>query len=95
MNAFGGHMGGGVVWRAPLPQQAHDALGFGLTHVDLTHEPAAGLDEGEETTLERFYKIRIGHFFSLAPDLQYVHHADGVSFHPDALVFTPRVALTF
>ncbi|MDB5296736.1 MAG: Carbohydrate-selective porin, OprB family, partial [Phycisphaerales bacterium] len=44
---------------------------------------------------ELFYKVQVTKFFSLKPDLQYIHNPGGVRGRDDALVGTLRLTLSF
>jgi porin len=95
VSEFTHHLGSGIVLSPPLVSRPHDSAGVGASWVRLTQEPAAGFQKFGELTVEAFYKIRIAQLVSLAPDVQYIHNPGGLRCQRDAIVFTPRLTLTF
>jgi porin len=94
VSLFEQHIGGGVIWTGPLPKRDMDIVGAGVTYVDFTSARGGRMPEKSETIVEGFYKIALTPFFSVKPDVEYVHNPDGRS-HDDALVLTVRFLLDF
>jgi carbohydrate-selective porin OprB len=89
------HLGSGLVWRSPFASRPRDALGLGATWVRFSSEPSAGFEYNYELTLEAYYQIQLTRFFTLVPDLQFIHLPGGLRCQPDSVVFTPRLAISF
>jgi porin len=94
VSLFEQHLGAGVIWTGMLPKRDADILGVGVTYVDFTGAHGAHLSENSECTTETFYKLAVTPFFSVKPDIEYIHNPGGRS-HDDALVFTLRVLIDF
>ena len=90
--AFQRHLGAGVVWHAPLPKRAEDSAGVGVTHVRLAQGASPFTSE---LVTESYYKIQLKKFLSVSADVQYIHQPGGSGVYADAVVFTPRVLVSF
>lgn len=89
------HLGGGVNWRGPWLRRAADSAGVGATWVGFSQWPGAGFETAGELAIEGYYRIHLSRFLSVSPDVQIIHHPGGLLCQGDAVVFTPRVTLTF
>ncbi|HVT88095.1 MAG TPA: carbohydrate porin [Tepidisphaeraceae bacterium] len=87
--------GGGLKWTGAIAGREDDVLGLGASCIRLSHDTSAGLSDHSEFTIETFYKIRINPWFSIEPDLQYIHNPDGVSSRDDALMATIQMLIDF
>lgn len=85
------HTGGGITWVGPLSQRPEDELGFSPEYAYLSKE--ANLSYSYELILESFYKVKLGPWAMLQPDLQCIVHPGGK--YPDALVGTLWLSLQF
>lgn len=95
ISAITRHLGGGLNWRGPWLRRAADSAGVGLTWVHFSQSPGAGFETSGELAIETYYKVRLGRFLSISPDVQVIHHPGGLHCRRDAVVFTPRVNLSF
>jgi carbohydrate-selective porin OprB len=91
---FSNHVGSGLVWRSPFGRGGQ-VLGVGMSVVTFSQCPGSDFDYGSESAFEFFYKVHLSRFLSLVPDLQVIHHPDGLKGTGDAVVFTPRLNLAF
>lgn len=89
------HLGAGVVLAAPFRRRVADAAGAAATWVRFTAVPVCGFDAHSELALESYYKLRLHRTLSLVTDVQYFHHPGGTRAHPDSLMVTPRLVVTF
>lgn len=94
MSPFTNHVGTGLVWRAPFGREG-DSTGGGMSVVTFSPCPGLAFQYNSEAAFEFFYKLRLKPFLSLVPDLQVIHHPGGMEGHDDAIVFTPRLNLSF
>ena len=94
MSTFANHVGAGVVWPFAFGRP-DDSIGAGVMLVTFGHCPGASFDYATEPAIEFYYKIRVNRIFNLSPDTQFIHHPGGIRGYSDALVFTPRLTLTF
>lgn len=95
VSRFTHHIGGGVVLHSPFAARPHDSIGMAATSVRFTDEPDAGYQYHTESAIEAYYKVGLGKFLGVAPDVQFIHHPGGLLSQRDALVLTPRLTLTF
>jgi len=95
VSRFTRHIGAGLVVNGLLDSRSHDAFGIAITTVRFTSVPEAGYQYHSEVATEAYYKVPLGRYFSLVPDIQFIHHPGGLLVQKDALVFTPRVNLSF
>ena len=94
LSAFREHVGGGIVW--PLPfGRTNDSIGAGATLVLFGHSPGTSVDYDTEAAFEFYYKLRVNRYVTISPDTQFIRFPGGIQGQADALVFTPRVTLTF
>ena len=91
VNDFARHYMAGVVLDAPLGW-AGNALGAGVSHVDLSDRAGYAHDE---TAIEGFLRVQVLGFLTLRPDLQYIVHPGGAAGVDAALVSTLRVETAF
>lgn len=87
------HIGAGLTWKGLVPGRQEDAFGLGVTWVDFAD--AAGLDEAGELIVEAFYKFQLTPFFSIKPDVQYMHTPGGDGSLKDAFVAGVRCVIEF
>jgi len=79
-NRLGLSAGGGLLWRGPLQGRPDDLLALGVAHARhgssfLQAQREAGrLLEEAETVMELTYKARLGDYFFLQPDLQWIRN---------------------
>lgn len=95
VSRFTRHLGAGFVLNGPLNSRSHDAFGMAATTVQFTPIPDAGFQYHSELATEAYYKLTLGRYFSLVPDLQLIHHPGGLLTQKDAVVLTPRVNISF
>jgi porin len=88
-------IGGGLRWTGPLPSRDSDILGLGTSYIRFSDAPAAGFTKRSELTVETFYKIRFNAWFSIQPDLQFIHNPGGVSSRADSLAATVQMLVDF
>jgi porin len=93
ISAIEWHLGGGVAWTGPFDGRDDDVVGLGATYVAFGNDPA--VTKPGELAVELFYKWQATKFFSIKPDLQYIHNPGGVSGRDAAFVGTVRMTLTF
>ena len=84
-----------MVLQSPFAARPHDAFGIAATSARFTDDPDAGYQYHAELAIEAYYKLGLGKFVSLAPDVQFIHHPGGLLCQKDALVLTPRLTLSF
>lgn len=89
------HVGAGLTWTGTFPNRDADVAGIGVSWVEFTDSLAAGFDESGEIIVETFYKIQVTPFFSIKPDVQYVHQPGGDEALDDALVAGVRCVIDF
>jgi porin len=89
------HVGGGLTWTGMIPNRGSDIFGVGPTWVDFSHEPGAKFDDTGELDVEGFYKVMLTPWFSIKPDLQFLHNPGGVAGRPDTVVGSVQASLTF
>ena len=87
------HVGGGLEWTGPLASRPDDALGLGANWASFSD--AAGLHGDGELAVELFYQWQVTPWFSLQPDVQWIHSPGGLADVDDALVLTLRTSITF
>lgn len=90
---FEGHLGAGVQWRAPFDDSG-ERLGLGLSRVDLTNAPGAGLTEASETALELYWGFDAAGHMRLKADAQFVADPGGDADRDDLWVLTLRLGLS-
>ena len=95
ISRFTDHVGGGAVMAGPFASRSHDAIGGAVTMVRFTDVPQAGFEYRSEITTEAYYKVMLGRFVSLVPDVQFIHHPGGLLAQRDAIVLTPRINISF
>jgi len=95
VSRFTQHIGAGVVVSGLSASRSHDAFGVAATTVRFTDVPEAGYQHDRELAVETYYKIGLGRFFALVPDVQFIHHPGGLLMQKDAVVLTPRVNISF
>ncbi len=88
-------IGGGLRWTGPLASRDSDVLGLGASYLRFSDAPGSGFNERGELTVETFYKIRLNAWFSIQPDLQFIHDPGGVSSHHDAIAATVQMLVDF
>ncbi len=82
----------GLAWTGLIPHRDDDVLGLGLTWAGISDH--AGLAVNNETVYELFYRLRLTTWFSVKPDMQYIH--DGAAgAKSDTVVGTIRVVIDF
>jgi porin len=95
VSRFTRHIGGGIVLQGPFSSRPHDSLGLASTSARFTDAHDAGYQYDAELAVETYYKLGLGKYVSLVPDVQFIHHPGGLLLQKDALVLTPRLALSF
>jgi porin len=75
------YLGAGVVYKGLIPRRDEDTCGLGMAKVYFSDRLP---DVGSETAIELFYKVRLGKYVSLQPDLQYIAQPSGI--YRDAFV---------
>lgn len=93
VSPFTQHIGGGAIWQAPFAARPQDGLGAAATWVKFS--PMAGYDYSGEWITEGYYKVILNAHLAVLPDAQFLHHPGGLRAHPDVVVFTPRVVISF
>jgi porin len=88
-------VGGGLKWTGAIMSRPEDIIGLGVDYIRLSTAAGSGFDRPDETTIETFYKIRLNPWFSVQPDMQYIHNPGGVSDHHDALALTVQALVDF
>ncbi len=83
---------GGLTATGLMPTRPGDVLGLGYNWVHISLQ--AGLPKPYELNFEAFYQFNFPHGISIQPDIQYFVN-DGGGIHPDALVATVRIGLSF
>ena len=78
----------GLKWTGALPGRPDDVLGFGGNYNRFTEAPDTVFAHHDEVSVETFYKLRLNAWFSVQPDLQYVHNPGGVAGRHDAIAAT-------
>lgn len=86
---------GGLQWTGMIPSRPSDVAGLGAGLLCFSRAPGTGLDEDSETTVETFYKVRVNPWFSVEPDLQYIHNPGGTSAQHDAVAGTVQMIIDF
>jgi len=94
-NPFVYHFGAGTIMSGPFRSRPSDATGFAATWVRFTDEPLCGFDAKVERVVEAYYKFSLGHHTAFFSDLQFYQHPGGFRSHPDSLVATSRVSVSF
>ena len=92
---FTNHLGAGLVWAAPFSSRPNDGIGAAATWAQLTSAPEAGLDYPSELVAEGYYKLALNPHFSFVSDLQFFRRPGGMRTHPNVVVFTPRLVVSF
>ena len=89
-----GYLGGGVILKGLLRRHEEDQLGLAVAHA-IVSPAARRLDglSGAETTVEATYQVRLGRFFAIQPDAQWVRHPAAVAGTRNALVVGLRLVL--
>ena len=75
------YVGAGLVFKGLIPRRNDDTCGLGLAKVIFSDRLP---NTGSETAIEIFYKLRLGKFVFLQPDLQYIAQPSGI--YRDAFV---------
>ncbi|MEM9109933.1 MAG: carbohydrate porin [Planctomycetota bacterium] len=94
ISAISEHVGVGVQWAGPIPGRDADIIGLMASRAGLSDEPGAGLTDDAELAVELFYKLHLGEYFSIKPDIQYIMNPGGAGLD-DAWVVTLRAELVF
>jgi porin len=89
INAIDWHIGGGFTSTGLISSRPGDVMGFSPQYAHISRETA--LPHSYELAMEAFYKLRITHWATLMPDLQYIINPGGQ--YPNALVGTIRLML--
>jgi porin len=89
------HVGAGTVLAAPFHTRPADSTGVATTWVRFTDEPNGGYDAHSELVVESYYKLNVSRALCLVTDVQYFRHPGGTWSHPDSLIVTPRLVVTF
>lgn len=89
-----GYLGGGAILKGLLRGRGEDRLGLAVAHaiVSPTARRSDGLP-GAETSVEATYEARVGRFFAIQPDAQWVRHPAAASGIRNALVVGLRLVL--
>jgi porin len=95
ISAVNYQFGGGLKWTGPITSRGGDILGFGASYIRLSADTGSGFTRPDETTIETFYKLRLNTWFSVQPDLQYIHNPGGVASRHDAIAFTLQALVDF
>ncbi len=85
-------LSGGVAHTGLFETRDDDSTGIGFHWISFSDESDLNDDE---LTFEVFHKFQITRFFSIKPDIQYVHSPGGIREHDDAIVAAIRLALEF
>ncbi len=92
----------GLQYVGLIPGRDDDALTLGVAGIGISRdvrraERLAGADylSDREVTIELTYQCRVRPWFSLQPDLQWIHHPGASRAHDDALAVGLRTRLTF
>lgn len=88
------HVGGGVTYAGFVPGRDEDMIGLAANYVFFSDAPAAGFAD-DELNIELFYKVQVTKFFTLKPDVQYIHNVGGDATLDDAFVAGVRVEVQF
>lgn len=92
VSPFALHVGLGVVARRALLPERDDALGLGVSHVQLSDAAGAGFTAEAETALEAYWEVELAPGLRLAPDLQCVLDPGGDAARDDAWLATLRLS---
>lgn len=95
VSPFTQHIGAGLVLESPLATRSRDAVGVAVTSVQLSDAMESGLERTHETTTEIYYRLSLTRFLSVVPDLQFIRNPAGIRHQPPAIVFTPRLTISF
>ncbi len=95
VSIFEHHFGTGLTWTGAIPDRDLDAVGLGLSLVELSQEPGAGFTERFELSTELFYSMQAAEYVSVVFDLQHIANPGGRRDVRDALVGTVRLLLEF
>jgi carbohydrate-selective porin OprB len=95
VSPFTHHLGGGASWQAPVASRPEDAAGAAATWVNFSSQPVAGFEYGGEFIVEGYYKVSISRHAWLVTDIQFLHHPGGLRAHPDVVVMSPRLVISF
>lgn len=101
-NVFSFACDGGLHYHGLLPGREDDVLAVGLAYVQISDdfrrgEKAAGATilSDHELALEVSYQMQLKPWWSVQPDLQWIHHPGGSRALADALVVGLRTRITF
>ncbi len=84
----------GLRFQGLIPTRTHDSIGILGSYLQRNIKSGWPQDRNE-FLLEAYYRIDIGGFLFLQPDLQYFVHPAGLSTRPDAWIATLRATLVF
>ncbi len=76
-NAVQEYYGGGLTYRGWLEGRERDLVGLGVAHVLFSPQQRSATGQTYETAIELFYKVLLGDFVSLQPDLQFIANPGG------------------
>ncbi|MEO0475627.1 MAG: carbohydrate porin [Planctomycetota bacterium] len=94
INAISEHVGVGVQREGLIPERDADIIGLMASWAGLSDELGAGLTDDAELAVELFYKLQLGEYVSIKPDIQYIANPGGAGLD-DAWVVTVRAELVF
>lgn len=77
-----------------IPERDADIIGLMASWAGLSDELGAGLTDDAELAVELFYKLQLGEYVSIKPDIQYIANPGGAGLD-DAWVVTVRAELVF
>jgi porin len=95
VSAFAGHVGGGVVLRAPSARRPHDSLGLAATWVNLSLCRGESSNPTAELIFESYYKVAVSKHIAFVQDLQYLHQPGVRGVSPDGPVASSRLVVSF
>lgn len=88
------HLSTGMIWAGPVRGRDEDVAGIMWSFVGLSNAGAEAFD-GNETTIELFYRLELSELVVLTSDIQYIAHPSGSKEIGETLVATMRLEVGF
>lgn len=106
-NLVSAYMDGGFLYAGPIPGRDEDRLGIGVAWLRMSgaergrvkdanfFTSSAGAIPDEEIVVELTYDAILRRWWTVQPDVQWIHHPGGSGAIPDAWVFGVRSSVSF
>ena len=88
------YVGGGIVFKAPLPGRADDRVGIAVARAEVGFDELGLPVRGPETSIEATYQIKISESLAVQPESQYILKPSGRQDARDGFALGLRIIFT-